>query len=140
MRTLRLVLGWSALCVAAIPACLYAEDAGIPPSYMVTGADSPIAVYVAAVRNDGVSESGDLGQRVDSAALAGMSGGSELVVQNTSLSGTVGNDSASHVYSGDNLITGGSFAGEAGIPTVIQNSGSNVLIQSATVLNVQLKP
>jgi hypothetical protein len=80
-----------------------------------------------------------MGKGVDNATLAAMSGGT-MVVQNTTLNGTVTNDSADHVVAGGNIITGGAFAGEAGIPTVIQNSGSNVLIQSATVLNVQMKP
>jgi len=31
----------------------------------------------------------------------------------------------------------GSFINASGIPTVIQNSGANVLIQNATIINIQ---
>lgn len=82
---------------------------------------------------------GDLGQRVDNATLAGLSGGT-MVIQDTTLTGTVNNNSADRVVTGDNLITGGSLSAATGFPTVIQNSGNNVLIQNATVLNVQFKP
>jgi hypothetical protein len=133
------MLGFSVACVAATPALLYADDAQIPAAYLATGADSPIAVYTAAVRVDGETTAGALGESVDNSALAGMSGGM-LVIQDTTLTGTVTNDTADHVISGDNLISGSSFAGAAGVPVVIQNSGSNVLIQNATVLNVQFKP
>jgi hypothetical protein len=37
------------------------------------------------------------------------------------------------------VIQGGSFANMSGIPIVVQNSGANVLIQNATVINLQLK-
>ncbi|QNK03645.1 hypothetical protein H8F01_02215 [Dyella telluris] len=80
-----------------------------------------------------------MGTGVDNATLDGLSGGT-LVVQNTTLTGTVSNDTADHVISGANVITGGAFSGEAGIPMVIQNSGSNVLIQNATVISVEFKP
>ena len=32
------------------------------------------------------------------------------------------------------------FNGAAGVPMVIQNSGNNVLIQNATIVNVQFQP
>jgi hypothetical protein len=105
------------------------------------GAPSPIAVYLAAV-DVAKGESANapvLGSGVDNATLAGMSGGT-LVTQNTSLNGTVSNDTADHVISGANIINGGAFSGEVGIPVVIQNSGSNVLIQNATVISVEFKP
>ncbi|WP_430390631.1 hypothetical protein [Dyella sp. 20L07] len=139
MRTFKWVFGVTALCVAASPLLLYAEDAHIPPAYLLDGVESPIAVYVAATRSQAENPTTDIGKGVDNATLAEMSGGT-MVVQNTTLNGTVSNDSADHVISGSNIITGGAFAGETGIPTVIQNSGNNVLIQSATVLNVQFKP
>jgi hypothetical protein len=40
---------------------------------------------------------------------------------------------------GANTIDAGSFANMSGIPVVIQNSGANVLIQNATIINLQLK-
>ena len=40
---------------------------------------------------------------------------------------------------GNNTINGNAFAGAAGLPIVIQNSGNNVIIQSGTVLNLTMK-
>lgn len=57
----------------------------------------------------------------------------------TRLSGTVTGNSAGNVTTGANIIQSGSFANAAGVPVVIQNSGANVLIQNATVINLQLK-
>ena len=55
------------------------------------------------------------------------------------LGGTVGNNSAINTVSGNNVIDSGSFANSQGLPVVIQNSGSNVLIQSATTINLRLQ-
>lgn len=63
-------------------------------------------------------------------------GGDALVGQNF-LTGTVANDVATKVVTGSNTISDGSFASSSGLPTVIQNTGANVLIQNATVLNVR---
>jgi hypothetical protein len=35
------------------------------------------------------------------------------------------------------VIAGGSFSNASGLPTVIQNTGANVLIQNATIVNVR---
>lgn len=40
---------------------------------------------------------------------------------------------------GGNLISDGSLANNAGLSTVIQNSGNNVLIQNALILNIQVQ-
>jgi hypothetical protein len=53
--------------------------------------------------------------------------------------GTVENNSATNVVTGNNTISA-SFAGATGVPMVIQNTGNNVLIQNATIVNVQLQP
>ena len=55
------------------------------------------------------------------------------------LGGTVGNNTAINTVSGNNIIDSGSFANAQGLPMVIQNSGSNVLIQNATVINLRLQ-
>jgi len=141
VRILNGMTGAIALCVMVVPTVLCAENAQTPAAYLLAGAQSPIAVYTAAVdvrKGDAASAPG-LGAGVDNATLAGMSGGT-LIAQNTSLNGTVTNDSADHVISGANVINGGAFSGEVGIPVVIQNSGSNVLIQNATVISVEFKP
>jgi hypothetical protein len=81
----------------------------------------------------------DFGKSVDDARLAASSGGTEVTNRMT-LNGTVGNNSADHLFTGDNAISGTSFQGSAGLPTVIQNTGNNVLIQNATIVNVQFQP
>jgi hypothetical protein len=55
------------------------------------------------------------------------------------LDGSVAANTAVNVATGANSIDAGSFANMAGIPVVIQNSGANVLIQSATIINLQFK-
>jgi hypothetical protein len=63
-------------------------------------------------------------------------GGDALIGQNY-LTGTVSDNIASRVSTGSNSITDGSFANSSGLSSVIQNTGANVLIQNATVLNVR---
>ncbi|RFA31120.1 hypothetical protein CAI21_00180 [Alkalilimnicola ehrlichii] len=48
-------------------------------------------------------------------------------------------NSAIGTLSGDNSIASGALHGAAGLVTVIQNSGNNVVIQDSTVLNVNVK-
>jgi hypothetical protein len=141
VRILKGMPGALALCVMAVPTMVCAENAQIPSAYLLDGPQSPIAVYVAAVdvSKSEIASAAGLGSGVDNATLADMSGGT-LIAQNTTLTGTVSNDSADHVVSGANIITGGAFSSEAGIPVVIQNSGNNVLIQNATVITVEFKP
>ena len=71
--------------------------------------------------------------------LAGLRGGFETVNNDMQLSGSVANNSAVNVASGNNYIAGGSFTNMTGLPITIQNSGSNVLIQNATIVNVQFQ-
>lgn len=49
------------------------------------------------------------------------------------------NNQASYNISGTNSINSGSFANSKGFATVIQNSGNNVIIQNATILNLKLQ-
>lgn len=48
------------------------------------------------------------------------------------------NNSTSGTYSGGNVIDEGAFSDSSGLSTIIQNSGNNVLIQSATILNLSI--
>lgn len=139
MRSVKWMLRITALSALAVPTVLCAENAAIPQDYLGQGADSPMAAYVAASHVDHQGVASDLGESVDSATLAAQSGGM-LVQQNTTLTGTVQNNSADHLTTGDNVISGGAAAGAVGFPTLIQNSGNNVLIQNATVLSVEFKP
>jgi hypothetical protein len=73
--------------------------------------------------------------------LASTRGGTDFktVTNLNDVRGTVQNNSAMNVVTGNNAISS-SFAGANGIPMVIQNTGNNVLIQNATIVNVQLQP
>jgi hypothetical protein len=71
--------------------------------------------------------------------LAELRGGTDTPWSDMKLSGTVGNNAASNVVTGSNVITDGAFSNASGLPMVIQNSGANVLIQNATIVNVQFK-
>lgn len=75
---------------------------------------------------------------LDDQALEARRGGTE-VVSDMKLNGVVSDNAAYNLVTGGNSISGGAFAGSSGMPMVIQNSGNNVLIQSATIVNVQVQ-
>ena len=79
-----------------------------------------------------------LGTMVSPSQLDTYRGGSETF-NDMQVNGTLENTRATNVYTGNNSVTDGSFSNASGLPTVIQNSGANVLIQNATILNVQFK-
>lgn len=96
---------------------------------------------VPAVRVADSVRPGALGARaVDSRALAEQRGGSDAAsLSDMKLNGVVTDNRASNLTTGNNIITDGALAGVSGVPLVVQNSGNNVLIQNATIINVQLK-
>lgn len=73
------------------------------------------------------------------AVLADKRAGSDTVSNNMDVAGSVSSNVASNVVTGANAISAGSFANAAGLPVAIQNSGANVLIQNATIINVQMR-
>ena len=79
------------------------------------------------------------GEPVSAGALQHYSG-SGLVQSNQTITGTVSGNSASNVSTGANSISGNAFEGATGLPSVVQNTGNNVLIQTGVIVNVQLKP
>lgn len=111
---------------------------------LVAGAVSPTSHAIAAppssakpARAGGMLDG--FGPSVAPATLAKLSGGSN-VTQNININGSVSNNSTENVGTGMNWIGGGAFGNAAGLPIVIQNSGNSVLIQNATVVNVQMQP
>src|SRR6476661_2739741 len=52
--------------------------------------------------------------------------------------GNVQDNAAINNITGRNVITSGAFANASGLSTAIQNSGNNVLIQNATILQLDL--
>ena len=78
---------------------------------------------------------------VDSQDLAISRGGAEvdLTLNDLKSKGVVSDNYASNLLTGSNIVSDGSFAGAAGFSTVVQNSGNNVLIQNATIINVRVQ-
>jgi hypothetical protein len=133
MSLLRPVVGVAVLCVLGLPG--WALAASPPGSTADTqhGSDQTTTAHAQPVYVDG------FGQAVSVGTLGHYSGGT-LVQNNQTITGTVTGDSASQVTTGNNSISGDSFAGASGLPSVIQNTGNNVLIQNGVIVNVQMKP
>lgn len=75
---------------------------------------------------------------VDAGTLDAYRGGNVKVYNDMALSGTTAGNSARNVTTGNNDISSGAFSSMSGMPVVIQNSGANVLIQNAVILNLQM--
>lgn len=71
--------------------------------------------------------------------LAGQRGKALIPTNTNNLDGALYENSASDLVTGYNLVSDGSLANNAGFNTVIQNSGNNVLIQNALILNIQMQ-
>ncbi len=79
-----------------------------------------------------------LGMAVSEQTLSENRGGYEQINTNN-LNAELYNNQASYNITGTNSINSGSFANSSGFATVIQNSGNNVIIQNATILNLKLQ-
>lgn len=79
------------------------------------------------------------GQAVSVPSLDAMRGGESMTITVVDVDnqGQVDGNTAVGTVGGPNTLTGGAFGNAAGINTVIQNSGANVLIQNGTAVNVQ---
>jgi hypothetical protein len=71
--------------------------------------------------------------------LAGKRAGTDTVTSDMQLNGAVSGNTAVNVFTGANSISTGSFSNASGLPVAIQNSGANVLIQNATIINIQMQ-
>jgi len=81
----------------------------------------------------------DLGTPVQETQLSTLRGGTDTTVNDMRLRGTTANNSATNVLTGNNTITDGALGHMSGIPVLIQNTGANVLIQNALILNLHLQ-
>lgn len=121
------VIGLALLCVTG---GVFAAD---PPTHVAGGAHVAVQPVPSPTMVDG------FGQAVSAGALEHYSGGT-LVQNNQNITGTVSGNTASQITTGDNAISGNSLQGATGLPSVVQNTGNNVLIQTGVIVNVQLKP
>jgi hypothetical protein len=78
-------------------------------------------------------------QPVDPDLLSTLRGGREVTHNDMRLDGITAGNVADHVATGANTIAGGAFSGMSGLPLVVQNSGANVLIQNAVIVNVKMQ-
>ncbi|WP_064574501.1 hypothetical protein [Cupriavidus gilardii] len=159
MRAVRTAVGalttafllWPGLPAAAEPSA--APDAVGPMAAMPTTAGMPeesgkdtttATAPQSMVDNSAPGQTGTVlagfGRPVDTAALNEIRGGAEVVVNDMRLAGVVADNTANRVITGSNAISDGAFANASGLPTVIQNTGANTLIQNATILNVRFGP
>ncbi|CAJ0684912.1 hypothetical protein [Ralstonia wenshanensis] len=139
----RTTAGWAAwwlacgLAVWPAAAAMAADDASIADGAQTANTEAVRPPVAAAVSVPG------FGHAVGADRLDGYRGGTQDLYQTVNdarLSGTVSDNAAVNVATGSNIVRDGSFANASGIPTVIQNSGANVLIQNATIVNVQFRP
>ena len=85
------------------------------------------------------AEQGPLGAPIATERLADLRGGTDLTVNDMRVNGATAGNTATNVQTGTNTITEGALAHMSGIPVVIQNTGANVLIQNALILNVTMR-
>lgn len=130
MRSIHKQIGCACVLLGA---CWFGVGAAAPPA-----APRAVDAHPASAPSAGRVIPG-LGRRVDPATLAHLSGGTN-VTESISINGNVSNTSTANVSTGMNWIGGGAFGNAAGLPMVIQNTGNSVLIQNATVVNVQMQP
>lgn len=125
-----------------------AVSAPVAGSLNMTAAGSEVAAYTVRLQGapaaaaDPLPRSG-FGKPLDAEGLDGQRGGAEVAatppLSAIFANGTVADNRAVDVVTGSNSIRDGAFSNASGLPIVIQNTGANVLIQSATIVNVQLR-
>lgn len=112
----RTTRGFCALLVAlAIAGPLQAQDAGMRAGF------------------------GELGKPVDRAVLDAKRGRQQVVINAMETDAKLHDNRAVDTVSGSNYISDSAFSSSSGLPTAIQNSGNNVIIQNSFILNVDLQ-
>jgi hypothetical protein len=136
------ILAIAALNLLALPA----QAQALPDSLPLVAIDVPVLPLDADASADATASATPdetFGPTVASDALDAMRGGTDNKTITTNVSdvdGTVDGNTAINAITGGNLMDGGAFGNAAGLSTVIQNSGNNVLIQNSTVVSVQFVP
>lgn len=108
---------------------------------LLGGAFLPLQVGAEETERQVTLGSGDIfgSAAVDSQDLDISRGGAEITLNDLKNNGLVSQNQASNLVTGSNFVTDGSFAGATGFSTVVQNSGNNVLIQNATIINLRVQ-
>ena len=98
-----------------------------------------LGVACAFAQDDSLPAHTGFGAALPDAQLDSYRGGFEVVKNGMQLDATLNGNSAVNVLTGNNTITDGAFTNASGLPMVIQNTGSNVSIQNATIVNIQMQ-
>jgi hypothetical protein len=136
------ILAIAALNLLALPA----QAQALPDSVPLVAIDVPVLPLAADASADATAAAitdETFGPTVAGDALDAMRGGTDNKTITTNVSdvdGRVDGNTAINAITGGNLMDGGAFGNAAGLSTVIQNSGNNVLIQNSTVVSVQFVP
>jgi len=105
---------------------------------MATPALADDAGAIPAMPEMATSEIAAFGEQVSDADLSTYRGGLALQTNEMRLNGNLYNNQAIANITGSNFVTQDAFSGASGFSTVVQNSGNNVIIQNATILNISL--
>jgi len=122
----------------ALAACWQAVATPLEPVSELKGRQ-PLPVLVPAIVITVDDPAGFNSKAVPPTRLARLRGGTDTVSNEMQLNGAVTGNSAVNVFTGANTISSGSFSNASGLPIAIQNSGANVLIQNATIINIQMQ-
>ncbi len=97
---------------------------------------------VLADQQDEVFEDMDFGVAVSEVYLeeqSGRAGSADQPLSDADLNARLNDNVVYSSINGNNSIGKGAFSDSMGFPTVIQNSGNNVIIQNNTILNLTLQ-
>lgn len=83
-------------------------------------------------------ENADIVENESLSEMRGAALGAEVLGVSIFDATSTNNTITGQVSSGSNVISSGSFSGSQGLSSVIQNSGNNVIIQSATIVNFSM--
>jgi hypothetical protein len=64
----------------------------------------------------------------------------KIQINDQDVTGVVTGNTAIGSQNGNNAVSEGAFSDSAGFMTTIQNTGNNVLIQNATIVNISMEP
>ncbi|NYT79860.1 hypothetical protein H0A71_23125 [Alcaligenaceae bacterium] len=79
------------------------------------------------------------GEPVPELVLSEYRGASGIIFNTNNLDAHLHDNEAYNNVTGNNQLTDQAFSGASGLPTVIQNSGNNVIIQNASIINVTIQ-
>ena len=108
----------------------------IAGSVLLTAGAQPALAQQQQKQKQRQAEFAAFGKPVTPAALDRERGGKNTVINKMQVDGSVHDNSAINTVSGSNFISDSAFSHASGLPVAIQNSGNNVSIQNAYIVNI----